>query len=166
MTPTVNRLARLATPAHNPRHPFHDDRMSKFKLSDTMQFFTGKLNAITGGEVLLTLELDVEHVSAGREVKATMRLRSPGKARNIDYVLISLTGQVQREGKWKDYVQSAEVAQNTKLPEDTEFVVPIVILIPADAVLSEDGGNWSLQARAFIDRTLDPRAEAAFTVAG
>jgi hypothetical protein len=138
--------------------------MSKFKLSDTMQFLSGKLNAITGGEVVLTLGLDSLNVKPGEELRATLRLRSPEKARNIDYILISLNGQVQRDGKWKDYVQSAEVAQNTQLPADHEFIVPIVIMIPADAVLTEDGGIWSLQGRAFIDRTLDPRAEETFSV--
>ena len=138
--------------------------MSKFKLSDTMQFLTGKLNAITGGDVLLTLELESSNVKAGEELRATARLRSPEKSRNIDYILINLDGQVQRDGKWKDFVQSAEVAQDTKLPADHEFIIPIVIVIPADAVLSEDGGHWSLQARAFIDRTLDPRGEQSFTV--
>lgn len=138
--------------------------MSKFKLSDTMQFLTGKLNAITGGDVLLTLALDSLVVKPGEELRATLRLRSPEKSRNIDYILISINGQIQREGKWKDYVQTAEVAQNTQLPADHEFVIPIIILVPEDSVLSEDGGIWALQARAFIDRTLDPRTEETFSV--
>jgi len=133
--------------------------MSKFKLSDTMQFLTGKLNAITGGDVVLTLALDSLKVRPGEELRATLRLRSPEKTRSIDYILISINGQVQREGKWKDYVQTAEVAQNTQLPADHEFVIPIIIL-----VLSEDGGIWALQARAFIDKTLDPRTEETFSV--
>jgi hypothetical protein len=137
---------------------------SKFKLSDTMQFFTGKLNAITGGEVDLLVEVDDEKVKAGEELRARAVVRSPEKNRKIDYLLISLKGQVQRDGKWQDYVQSAEVAQDNALPADHEFVVPIVIRVPRDAVLTEDGGSWSIFARAYIDKTLDPRAESAFTV--
>lgn len=140
--------------------------MSKFKLSDTMQFLSGKLNAVTGGEVELSLELDKTKIKAGEEIRAHARVRSPEKSRTIDYLLISLQGTVQREGKWKDYVQSAEVAQDTALPANHEFVVPIVILIPADAVLSEDGATWSVYARAFLDKKVDPRAERAFEVVG
>jgi len=138
--------------------------VSKFKLSDTMQFLSGKFNAVTGGEVELEVELDTTEIRAGDEVRAHARVKSPTKSRTIDYLLISLQGTVQREGKWKDYVQSAEVAQDTALPADHEFVVPIVILIPADAVLTEDGATWSLYARAFLDKKVDPRAEVAFKV--
>ena len=140
--------------------------MSKFKLSDTMQFLSGKFNAITGGEVELELRFDKSEVVAGAELKAEALVRSPGKARSIDYLLISLKGQVQSEGQWKEYVQSAEVAQDTALPADNEFIVPIVIVIPANAVLSEDGATWSLYARAFLDKKLDPREELGFTVIG
>jgi hypothetical protein len=139
--------------------------MSKFKLSDTMQFLSGRFNAITGGEVTLTLEAEATSVAAGKELRATAKLRSPDKDRQIEYLLISMKGLVQRDGKWREFTQSAEVAQATTLPADHEFVVPIVILIPADAVLTEDGGNWSLSARAFIDKTIDPRAEIGFAVA-
>lgn len=138
--------------------------MSKFKLSDTMQFLSGRFNAIVGGEVTLTLEADSQDVKAGEELRAFAKLRSPEKDRQIDYLLISLKGQVQRDGKWRDFAQSAEVAQATTLPADHEFVVPIVILIPSDAVLTEDGGSWSLSARAFVDKTIDPRAELAIKV--
>ena len=92
--------------------------MSKFKLSETMKFLTGKLNAITGGEVSLTVHIPDEPVSSGGELRGEVRVRSPQKRRNIDYVQISIKGQVQRDGKWKDWVQSAEVAQDTALPEE------------------------------------------------
>lgn len=137
---------------------------SKFKLSDTMQFLTGKLNAITGGEVALQLVLDNTEVVAGRELRAEVRVLSPEKDRNIDYLLISLEGTVQREGKWEEYVQSAEVAQDTALPADHEFMVPVVIVVPADAVLTEDGSRWRLYARAFLDKRFDPQAEQGFAV--
>lgn len=140
--------------------------MSKFKLSDTMQFLTGKLNAITGGEVDLGVEIESEEITPGGELRARVRVRSPEKHRNIDYVQITIKGQVQREGKWQDWVQSAEVAHDTALPQDHEFVVPVVVRIPLDAVLSEDNGQWSISARAFLDRKFDPRAEESFNVVG
>lgn len=138
--------------------------MSKFKLSDTMQFLTGKLNAITGGEVELSVEVETATVAAGEELRARIRVRSPDKRRMIDYMQISLKGTVQRDGKWKDWVQSAEVAHDTALPQDHEFVVPVVVLIPPDSVLSEDGAHWSVFARAYLDQTIDPRAECGFKV--
>lgn len=138
--------------------------MGKFKLSNTMQFLTGKLNAITGGEVELKIEIENEQVVAGKELRAKVRVRSPEARRNIDYIQISLKGQVQREGKWQDWTQSAEVAHDTALPEDHEFIVPVVVLVPIDAVLSEDGGHWSMYARAYLDKKFDPRADAAFRV--
>lgn len=142
----------------------YDGRMSKFRLSDTMKFLTGKLNAITGGETEIRVELDTSSVPAGDELRARVSVRAPGGERNIDYIQISLSGQVQRDGKWQDWVQSAEVAHDTKLPLDHEFVVPVVILVPQDAVLTEDGGMWLLYARAYLDRQVDPRAEASFEV--
>lgn len=129
-----------------------------------MQFFTGKINAITGGEVAIQLDVGDGEVVAGRELRAELRVLSPGKARSIDYLLISLQGTVQREGKWQDYVQSAEVAQDTSLPEDHEFVIPVVIVIPADAVLTEDGASWRLYARAYLDKKFDPQVESALRV--
>ncbi len=138
--------------------------MSKFKLSDTMRFLTGKINAITGGEVSLTVHVTQDAVRAGDELRAEVRVRSPEVRRNIDYVQISIKGQVQRDGKWHDWVQSAEVAQDTALPADHEFIVPVVVKIPVDAVLSEDNAQWSIYARAFLDKKFDPRAEAAFVV--
>jgi hypothetical protein len=40
-----------------------------------------------------------------------------------------------------------------------------VVHIPRDAVLTEDGGTWSLFARAFIAKTSDPKDRAEFVVA-
>ena len=140
--------------------------MSKFKLSDTMRFLTGKVNAITGGEVALTVALTDRMVKAGEELRAEVRVRSPQKERVLDYIQISIKGQVQRDGKWQDWVQTAEVAQDTALPADHEFIVPVVVVIPVDAVLSEDNGSWSVFARAYLDKKVDPRAEAGFTVVG
>ena len=138
--------------------------MGKFKLSDTMRFLTGKLNAVTGGEVSLTLHMDDAPVCAGSELRAEVHVRSPEKARTIDYVQISIKGQVQREGKWQNWVKSAEVAQDTQLPADHEFIVPVVVKIPPDAVLTEDNGQWSVYARAYLDKKFDPRAESPFRV--
>lgn len=129
-----------------------------------MQFLSGKLNAITGGEVNLELELEADAISPGNELRAEARLRSPERRRLIEYLRISLTGQIQRDGAWHDYVQSAEVAQDTSMPADHELVVPIVIRVPGDAVLTEDGATWCLQARAYLDNKVDPRAEVTFTV--
>lgn len=138
--------------------------MSKFKLSETMRFLTGKLNQVTGGEVSLSIRAPDVPVRAGGELRAEVRVRSPEKRRNIDYIQISVTGQVQRDGKWHEWVQSAEVAQDTALPADHEFVVPVVVKIPLDAVLSEDNGQWALSARAYLDKKVDPRAESSFVV--
>lgn len=139
--------------------------MSKFKLSDTMRFLTGKLNAIAGGEVALDVVIPQDVVLAGGELRAEVRVRSPQRQRMIDYVQISIRGHVQREGKWQEWVQSAEVAQDTELPADHEFVIPVVVQLPIDAILSEDNGQWSVFARAYLDRKFDPRAEKTFTVA-
>ena len=129
-----------------------------------MQFLSGKFNAITGGGVELELHVATERCVPGGEMRAEARVRWPHKAGKIEYLQISLKGQVQREGKWEEYVQSAEVAHDMELPENHEFIVPIVIIIPGDAVFTEDGATWSLYARAFIDKQFDPRAEVAFEV--
>ena len=139
--------------------------MGKIKLSDTMQFLSGKFNAITGGGVELTLEVPDEQCTPGGELRAEAKVRWPHKSGKVEYLQISLKGQVQRDGKWQEFVQSAEVAHDMELRENHEFVVPIVIIIPGDAVLTEDGGTWSLFARAFIDKQFDPRAEVSFVVA-
>ena len=140
--------------------------MSKIKLSNTMKFLSGKFNAITGGHVELSLQIDTEVVPSGGELSANAKVRWPNKPGQIEYLQISLKGQVQRDDKWEDYVQSAEVAHDVSLLENHEFIVPIVIKIPSDAVLTEDGGNWSLYARAFIDKQFDPREEVGFHVVG
>jgi hypothetical protein len=76
-----------------------------------------------------------------------------------------MRGSVQREGKWVDYTEGAEVAQGTKLMADHELVIPLLLFIPEDAVLTEDGASWVVESRAVLDRLLDPRAAAPFTVA-
>ena len=137
----------------------------KFKLSETLQFLSSKINAITGGgvEVSVTFEQDV--VTPGEMLEARVSVRSPEKDRTIDYVALSMRGSVQREGKWVDYTEGAEVAQGTKLMADHEFVIPLLLFIPEDAVLTEDGASWVVESRAVLDRLLDPRAAAPFTVA-
>jgi len=138
--------------------------LGKIKLSDTMQFLSGKFNTIAGGGVDLVLEMSGDEIRIGGELRASAHVKWPRKAGKIDYLQISLKGQVQRDGKWQPYVQSAEVAHGKDLPENHEFIVPIIIVIPEDAVLSEDGANWSLYARAFINKQFDPRAEISFQV--
>lgn len=138
--------------------------MTKIKLSETLKFLTGRLNTITGGELDLSLDLGKEAIKAGEELEARATLHCPDKARQIDYVVISIEGQVQRDGKWQDFVKSAEVAQDIVLPADYEFVIPIVLHIPEDAVYTQEGGHWHLKARAVVNTTVDPRAEMAFEV--
>ena len=139
--------------------------MAKLKLSDTMQLLSGKFQTLTGLDVGVVVEMETARVRPGGEVRAKARVASPGKDRRLDHLLISLTGQVQRDGKWRDYVQSAEVAHETPLLAEKEFVVPVVVHNPSDAVLSEDGGTWSLFARAYISKTSDPKDRAEFVVA-
>lgn len=138
--------------------------MSKIKLSDTMRFLTARLNAIAGGDVELALELEQERVEAGQELKIWARIRSPQRDHLMDYLRIALRGTIQRDGQWRDYVKNAEVAHGTALPAGHEYVVPIVVVVPMDAVLTEDGGQWSLRAQAVLDRTIDPRAEVQIHV--
>ena len=138
----------------------------KFKLSETVRFLSRQLNAITGGgEVEISLEVDVEAVAPGQDLRAHARLRSPERARTIDYIVIGMRGTVQRDGEWCDYTESAEIGQGAELPADHELVVPIVLHIPEDAVLSEDGARWLLESRAALDRLVDPRDQLEFTVA-
>ncbi len=138
--------------------------MTKIKLSQTLKFLTGRLNTITGGELDFALELGKNIVKAGEELEAKATLKCPQKARSIDYVAISLEGQVQRDGQWQDFVKTAEVAQDIRLPADYEFVIPIVLHIPEDAVYTQDGAHWRLKAKAAVDTTIDPRAEVSFEV--
>ncbi|QDG50022.1 hypothetical protein FIV42_04480 [Persicimonas caeni] len=138
--------------------------MTKIKLSETLKFLTGRINTITGGELGLDLSLGKQAIKAGYELEAWATLHCPKKAREINYVTISLEGQVQRDGEWQDFVKTAEVAQDIKLPADYEFVIPIVLHIPEDAVYTQEGGHWILKARAAVDKTIDPRAEVSFEV--
>jgi hypothetical protein len=138
--------------------------MTKIKLSQTLKFLTGRLNTITGGELSLDLELGKEHIKPGSELEARATLMCPDKMRSVDYVAISLEGQVQRDGGWQDFVKTAEVAQDIQLPANYEFVIPIVLHIPEDAVYTQEGGHWRLKARAVLNTALDPKAEASFDV--
>ena len=138
--------------------------MTKLKLSETLQFLTGRLNRITGGQLSLQLVLGKEHVQPGEQLEARALLLCPEKMRAVDYVAISLEGQVQRDGQWQDFVQTAEVAQEIELPANYEFVIPIMIHIPEDAVFTHEGGHWCLKARAVLAGAVDPRAEVAFKV--
>lgn len=140
--------------------------MAKIKLSDTMRFLSGKLNRMTGGQVDLEVSLESESIAAGTELVAEATIRSPERERVLDYLLVSLRGQVQRNGKWQTYVQSAEAFHETTLPADHEYVVPVVVVIPEDAITSENGAKWSLRLQAVSDRAIDPRVEAAFEVVG
>ncbi|TXD38823.1 hypothetical protein FRC98_00010 [Lujinxingia vulgaris] len=141
--------------------------VAKIKLSETLRFLGTRLNKITGSDLEFLLEVEEAQVRPGEAIHAEARVRSPESGeRELTHITISLRGQVQREGKWLDYDQRAEVAHNTHLPGGHEFVVPIEVLIPEDAVLSEDGATWSLRAQAVVDRSVDPRAEASFEVVG
>ncbi|WP_158542282.1 sporulation protein [Lujinxingia litoralis] len=141
--------------------------MAKIKLSETLRFLGTRLNKITGSDLEFLLEVEEAQVRPGAVIHAQARVRSPESGeRELTHVAISLRGQVQREGKWQDYDQRAEVAHNTALPGGHEFVIPIEVQIPEDAVLSEDGATWSLRAQAVVDRSVDPRAEALFEVIG
>jgi hypothetical protein len=136
----------------------------KFKLSDTLQFLTTKLNALTGTELGLALEVEGDAVVAGEQLRARAIIRNPGKQRTIDYLVLTMEGQVQAEGGWRVYTEGAEVAHDRVLPPDQELVIPILLYIPEDAVLSSEGCEWALRARVSIDRAVDPRAEVAFVV--
>ena len=138
--------------------------MSKIKLSETLKFLTGRFNKITGGDLDVELNVEHGHVKAGENLSAQAVLRSPEKSRGVEYVMISVTGQVQRDGEWQDFVKSAEVAQDVRLPEDYEYVIPIVVQIPEDAVYTQDGAHWKISTRAHLENAIDPRAEAEFEV--
>lgn len=139
--------------------------MGKIKLSDTLGFIARKLNRVSGNNFRLELEVTPDAVMAGRQLHAQAILTTPaGKQRTLEYLRLSLHGHIQENGRWRDYEQTVDVARDKSLPEDHRYVVPIVINVPLDAVLTEDGANWRLRAQAFIDRTIDPRAEAHFSV--
>lgn len=139
----------------------------KFKLSDTVKFLTRKINAVVGaGEVHVVVDVTTSTVAPGGEVQATIRVGSAEKGHEISTLVIAMSGKVQRGQKWQDYNESVEVAQGYALEGGHELVIPVVIYIPEDAVLSEDGAQWGFEVRAVLDRAIDPRAEASFLVAG
>jgi hypothetical protein len=138
----------------------------KFKLSDTLQFLGSKLNALTGTSLGLSLEVDGGAVAPGEQLSARAIIRNPGKLRTIDYLVLTMDGQIQGEGGWQPHTEAAEVAHDKALPPDQELVIPITINIPHDAVLTAEGCEWVLRGRVSIDRAVDPRAEVGFVVAG
>lgn len=139
--------------------------MAKIKFSKTLKFLTAHLNKITGGDLEFRLETDDDEVQAGEVIRARAIVRAPeGKDRTLTRVSINLRGQVQRDGQWQDYGEDANAAEDVPLPAGHEYVIPIVIKIPREAVLSEDGANWRLRAQAVVDRTIDPRDEVGVTV--
>lgn len=141
--------------------------MGKIKLSDTLRFLSARLNRFAGADLELVLETDEASVVAGEVFRATATVRAPeGVDRTLTCITFSLEGQVQREGKWQSYLQRAETAQDVPLPGGNEYVIPIVVKIPAEAVYSEDGANWRLRAQAVVDRTIDPRDELMVNVVG
>ena len=141
--------------------------MGKIKLSKTLQFLKARLNKIAGAELDFELLLEDETAETGGVVRARAVVRAPeGRDRTLTCVTIGLYGQIQTEDRWEDYAQRAEAAHDVPLPGGHEYVIPIVIKIPNNAVLSEDGANWRLRAQAVVDRTIDPRDEVQVTVIG
>ncbi len=137
----------------------------KFKLSETLRFLSRQINAIAGAEdVDISLDFEAEEISPGEEFAAKVRVVSPEEARTVTYVVLSLRGTVQRGGKWREYSETAEVAQGTELDADHEIVIPLVLYIPEDAVLTEDGAEWVIEARAVLDKLIDPRTQRSFSV--
>lgn len=137
----------------------------KFKLSDTLKFLSQKLNKIVGhASIDVAIVLHTPEVEAGHELDASVKLRNSDSERTLDYLALTMSGQVQRDGTWQEYTEAAEVAQNMIIPPEHELVIPLKLFIPQDAVLSEDGASWSIQARGVLDRSLDPRDEAVFIV--
>lgn len=139
--------------------------MGKIKLSDTLRFLSAGLNRFTGGNLELEMVVDEPSVQAGEVLRAQAVLRAPeGKNVTLSCITISLRGQVQRDGKWGAYDQRAESAHDVLLPGGHEYVLPIVIKIPTEAVLSEDGGDWRLRCQAVVDGIIDPRDETLVNV--
>lgn len=138
--------------------------MTKLKLSDSFRTLTAKLQAITGGELEALLELETPQVRPGGELLAKLRVRSPLRPRHIDYVQLNLEGQIQAEGRWQPYRQTVETAQERDVDSDHELLIPLVIVIPENAVLTADGAVWHLAARAAIDRAIDSRVSEIFEV--
>ena len=141
--------------------------MGTIKLSDTLQFLTAHLNKITGGELDFSLDVDEPTVSTGDVVRAEATIRAPeGRDRTLTRVTMELRGDIQQDGQWRAYETTADAAEDVPLPGGHEYVIPIVIKIPHQAVLTEDGANWRLRATAVVDKTIDPREEVAITVVG
>lgn len=141
--------------------------MSKIKMSKTLRFLTARLNKITGSALEFRIVVDDDEVVAGEVIRARAILSAPeGKTHMLGGVTIDLRGQVQRDGRWQEYAQRAESAHDVSLPGGHEYVIPIVIKIPREAVLTEDGGNWRLRAQALVDKTIDPRDESIVKVVG
>jgi hypothetical protein len=138
--------------------------MPKIELSETLRILTSKLQGITGGEVELNLEIDTPELTPGSDLEARALVRCPSEGRTLEYLRLDVEGVVQVEDGWRDYRQVVETAQKTEMPADHEFVVPMLVQIPENAVLTEDGANWVIEARAALDRTLDTRARAEFDV--
>lgn len=144
---------------------FFEANVAKIKLSDTLRFLSAQLNTFRGGSLELEILVDDDQVVAGEVLRARAALRAPeGKNCMLNRVTISLRGEVQRGGKWESYAQRAEAAHDVPLPGGHEYVIPIVIKIPTEAVLSEDGGNWRLRCQALVDGEIDPRDEATVNV--
>lgn len=139
--------------------------MGTIRLSGTLQFLKARLNKIAKANLDFRLELDEGEVEVGGVIRARAIVHAPeGTDRTLTCVRIDLRGQVQRQGRWEEFEQQAETAQGIALPGGHEYVIPIVIKIPNEAVLSEDGGNWRLRAQAVVDRTIDPRDEVVVVV--
>lgn len=139
--------------------------MGSIKFSDTLQFLTARLNAIRGGELEFSLRLDDPEVAPGEVLRAEAVVRGPEqKDRTIDRVALRLRGEVQEDGGWESYEQTADTAEDVPLPAGHEYVIPIVVKIPQNAVFSEDGANWRLRAQAVVDNSIDPRDEIGVTV--
>lgn len=137
----------------------------KFKLSETIKFFSSQIQALSGHQPLsISLELDSPSVHAGGRVSARIVLKNPERARQLNYLTILMEGTIQRDDKWRAYTENAEVAQNTSLAVDQALIIPVQLYIPEDAVLTEDGARWSLSVRAVLDKELDPRGELIFDV--
>lgn len=143
------------------------DAVGSIKLSQTLQFLKVRLNRFAGGDLSFSLDIDDEEVKSGEVIRARATVGAPeGVERKLTCIRLSLRGQIQDDGRWKEYDERAETAKNVPLPAGHEYVVPIVIKIPHNAVLSEDGAQWCLRAQAVVDRTIDPRDEAPVTVIG
>ncbi len=139
--------------------------LGKFKLSETLRFLSHRINAIARRpNVSLDVEPDGGPSHPGGDVSARVVLRSDDEAHTIDYIALTMRGTVQRDGAWRDYTEGAEVAQGMSVPASHEVVLPVIIYIPEDAVLSADGGSWVLEARAIVDGAVDPRAQLDFEV--